>query len=100
MRILLAGFLLTLRWLLVPLLSVLGLLMGVWLKPEMKPRWEYVSHSKIESAGVIADEEATALVVYQLQFSDMRVNRGVMLGLDIATQFIFKKSRLLLFKIK
>jgi len=29
----------TFRWLLVPVLPVLGLLLGLWLKPGMKPRW-------------------------------------------------------------
>ena len=53
MRKLFAGFFLTLRWLLVLLLPVLGLVGGLWLMPEAKPKWEVTNESSANCVGAI-----------------------------------------------
>ncbi len=61
MRKILAGFFLTLRWLLVLLLPLVGLAVGAWLIPETKPIWEKALENPV--CGGIIDYEGKACVI-------------------------------------
>lgn len=83
MRKLLAGFLLTLRWLLVPLIPVLGLLIGMWMKPEAKPKWEYRIAQYDRCSGIVEDNEATYLVIKCQHSSSMVQKTERIVTLDV-----------------
>jgi len=65
MRKLLTGILLTLRWLLVPLLPLLGLAVGVIIMPEAKPRWNVPMGEKSHCLGMITDHDQPFLLFDQ-----------------------------------
>lgn len=65
MRKLLAGFFLTIRWLLVVLLPAIGLLAGLWLMPATKARWEVKLELQEQCAGVVAVDDARYLALYR-----------------------------------
>lgn len=63
MRKLLAGFLTTLRWLLVLLLPGLGLLAGLLLLPTVKPCWERRLEQDAKCAGIVTIEGQPQLII-------------------------------------
>ncbi len=85
MRMLLAWFMLTLRWLLVPTLPVLGLIAGLWLRPVARPVWERTLEASSLCASIVADEEATSLVVLRGLLRDMGTYYYALEGMDITT---------------
>lgn len=64
MRKLLAGLLLSLRWLLVPLLPVLGLAIGALMMPEAKPRWYVPIEGKSNCLGIITRNGQSSLLFH------------------------------------
>lgn len=53
-----------LRWLLVPLLPLLGLFIGIWLMPLHKPRWEVTFPSEVATVGMgFVDQGKTLLLI-------------------------------------
>ena len=53
-----------LRWLLVPLFPIAGLLIGIWLMPERKPRWQVNFQDNIAVKGLgFVDEGKTLLLI-------------------------------------
>lgn len=83
MRKLLAGFLLTIRWLLVLLLPVLGLFFGRWMIPVAKPIWERTLDEYVKCIGTRTDGTTSCLLL----FDQRRIKEGTkafqsMAGLD------------------
>lgn len=68
MRKLLAGFLLPLRWLLVPLLPVLGLFVGWWMIPQARPNWERTLDDYVYCTGIRNDGTKSCLVAFDQRF--------------------------------
>jgi len=85
MRKLLIGFLMTLRWLLVPLLPVLGLLAGLWLKPDPKARWEVNLGYEGHCAGLVALDNSRCLALYRQQDLSNRQTVHEIVGIDLDT---------------
>lgn len=53
-----------LRWLLVPLFPIAGLILGIWLMPERKPRWEVNFQDTVAVKGLgFVDEGKTLLLI-------------------------------------
>ncbi len=85
MRKYLAALLLTFRWLLVPVLPVLGLLLGLWLKPGMKPRWEREVGSITKCAGILEDGQNTCLLTYGRRYYENEIQtHQLVAGLSLA----------------
>ena len=53
----------TFRWLLVPALPVLGLVLGLCLKPEARPQWEYQLETGYKCSGLVVEDEMTYMVM-------------------------------------
>lgn len=85
MRKLLAGFLLTLRWLLVMLLPLIGLVGGWLLIPEAKPRWELTLPDKVYCAGTIVNDGLPCLLIYGERDSRTNVPTNEVIGVNIVT---------------
>lgn len=84
MRKLLTGLLLTLRWLLVLLLPVLGLIIGVRLIPEPKPTWEK-SLDNTECGGIIDYEGKTCIVALSDRILHNALPAREVTGIEVAT---------------
>ena len=80
MRKLLVVVLLTIRWLLVPALPVLGLFLGLWLKPGMKPRWERAVGSLTKCAGMLEDGQNTCLLTYGQRYYENEIQTHQMVA--------------------
>jgi len=85
MRILLAGFVLTLRWLLVLLLPVLGFVVGLWLMPTMKPRWERTLDEDCKCAGITTIDDQPRVIVNNGETFYMGMPAYEILSLDLVT---------------
>lgn len=86
MRKLLVGFLMTLRWLLVPLLPVLGHVTGLLLMPEVNPAWTSTFDHRFECLGYYADEGHTSFLISQKNGTDIDGKRtSQVIGFQIET---------------
>src|SRR5258708_7059256 len=85
MRKLLAGFFLTLRWLLVLLLPVLGLVGGLWLMPIAKARWEVDLELSGQCAGVVSLDGSRCLALCRERKLPSGQTVDEIVGLDLAT---------------
>ena len=85
MRKLLAGLFLTFRWLLVAVLPVVGLLLGMWLKPEMKPRWEYQLEKGMTWAGIVSDQEQNVVLIRSNKTESSIQRTWPFIGLETST---------------
>jgi len=86
MRKLLAVVLLTFRWLLVPSLPVVGLVVGLWLMPQAKPTWELELPPDSQCAGTIADGKMAYLLLYSGQIHELDMPTYHQLtGIDLYT---------------
>lgn len=86
MRKFLAGFLLTLRWLLVPLIPVLGFVVGWWMIPIPKPTWERTLDEYVKCIETRYDGTKSSLLL----FDHRRIKEGdkayqCIVGLDSTT---------------
>jgi len=76
---------LTFRWMLVPALPVVGLLLGLWLKPAMKPRWERTLDSTNMCAGMLVDGKEACLLTYgRVHFENNIQTHQLVTGLSLA----------------
>lgn len=83
MRKFLAGFLLTLRWLLVLLLPPLGLFVGLLLTPPPSPAWQRTLENDDQCAGMVAVPDGVVLALYRPADSGQPTH--YILGLDATT---------------
>lgn len=83
MRKLLVGFLMTLRWLLVLLLPLVGLAVGLWVMPEAKPRWTVQIDEKSKCLGIVTNNNQSFLLFVQGLFQDGKV--PAIHGIDLTT---------------
>jgi len=74
------------RWLLVPMLPVVGLFVGLMLAPRPKPSWEMTLPPNSQCAGVVADSEMTYLLLYTGQIHELDMPAfHLVTGIDIST---------------
>lgn len=76
-----------LRWLLVPLLPLLGLFIGIWLMPVHKPRWEVTFPSEVATVGMgFVDQGKTLLLIEtKVEANSISNNAYGLIGLNAKT---------------
>lgn len=74
-----------LRWLLLPLLPLLGLFIGIWLMPERKARWEVAFATQVETLGFIDRGDTLLLIETKEDTAKQTITANGLIGVNAQT---------------